>query len=195
MKAFEPQAAALDLRECRWHTLCVDAELLGSAAHLHSSRLQLEVGVDAHCNAGLSAKARADVGQELDLAFGLHVDQNAGRDSLRQLRLGFRGSGEADVARVDAGIQRDKQLGAGSDIQAIHQTRHEVDDGRHRVRLHGVVQADGPRQHGPQLGHTLRQQGSVVGIKRRSTHARGDQRQRLPADGGLPVDPREALQR
>ena len=60
VKALEVEAELPDPREHRGHALGIDAELLGTAAHLHARALQLEVGVDPHRHARARAVARAE---------------------------------------------------------------------------------------------------------------------------------------
>ena len=52
------------------------------------------------------------------------------------------GPGEADLARRHAGVERDLELAAGGDVDAVDDARHERDERRHRIGLHRVVQLD-----------------------------------------------------
>jgi hypothetical protein len=91
VKALEGEAAAADLLEQRRHGFRVHAELLGTAAHLHAGRLQLEVRVDANCDARADAGRVRQAREDVDLARRFDVDENAGRERLRELAFALRG--------------------------------------------------------------------------------------------------------
>ena len=71
----------------------------------------------------------------------------------------------AAAAGPAAGPCGDPQLAAGGDVDAVDQTCHVIDDGRHRVGLHRVVELDACRQRRPQLGHAAGQELPVVGVE------------------------------
>ena len=193
MKPLELQAEPRDLGHCMGDLFGVDAELLGAPTHLHAGRLELEVRVDANRHPRCSNKTLPDRGQQAELTKRLDVDQDACGHGLRQLGFRLSGTGEADFARVHAGVECHPQLDARSHVQPIDETRHVADDGRHRVGLDRVMQADLRGQYGAESFDAGRQELAVVGVKRRAADTRRQQRQRQAADAQLFANQRETF--
>ena len=170
VEAFERQSGSTDFSQQFGNLLGVDAELLGSAAHLHARTFQLEIGIDAGRNARLAARAaiRAllDVSQLSDFAKGFDIDQYAGCNCLSQLLATFSGAGKADVSWICTAVEGNLQFAARGHINAVDQRCHVAHQRRHRVGLHRIVQLNRRRQRGAQLRYTIGKQFPVIGIKR-----------------------------
>ena len=182
VEALETQALGAQQRHRLGDQLDVQPELLGPAAHLHSRALELEVRVHAQGHPRRQAELLLQPAQDGQLAQALGIDQHAGGHGLAQFGLALAGPGEADVARVGAGVQRHLQLASGRHVDAADQAGHQRDHGRHRVGLHREMQLDLSRQHGLQLGHARAQQAAVVGVERRAADTFGQLRERETSD-------------
>jgi hypothetical protein len=95
------------------------------------------------------------VGQHIDLAERLDVDQHASGHGLVQLDVALAWTSEADVLRVGPGVQRHLQFARRGHIDAADQPGHVRHQRRHRVGLHRVMQLDAGRQRRAQRPHTL----------------------------------------
>ena len=195
VKALEPQAEAADLRQRLRHPFGVDSELLRATTHLHSRRLEFEIGVHSNGNTRRHPQALNDAGEEPELPHRFDVDQDPRRDRLREFHFRLARAGEADFVWVHARVEGHAEFRARRHVQAIDQARHVANDGRHGVGFHGVVQADVRGQYFAQLGNTGRQQATIVGIERRRTHARGEHRQGYATDAQFFADQRKAFDR
>jgi hypothetical protein len=91
--------------------------------------------------------------------------------------LDFPGPAKLISRGVRARVEGDQQLGPRCDVESVDAPGKKADEGRHRVRLDRVVQADRPGQRGTQRPHPLVDQLAVVRVKRRAPDARGQQRQ------------------
>ena len=187
MKPFELQSLAADLGQQGRYLFRIDAELLGSAAHLHSRAFQLEVRVNPHRDACRQPQLHGNHGQFADFAEGFDVDQDARRDRLAQFATALAGAGKADFRRIRTGIQRHFKLPSRSDIDAIDQARHDTDQRRHRVGFHRVVQLDGRRECGAQFGNARPEQTPVIGIERCLADPSGKAFERHATDQQLTV--------
>jgi hypothetical protein len=73
------------------HTLRIDAERLGAAAHAHARALDLEVGIDADGEPRPDAQFRADSDGSLCLTLGFEVDGDAAADGGGQFGIALAG--------------------------------------------------------------------------------------------------------
>lgn len=62
--------------------------------------------------------------------------------------------GEADCVRSGAGIERQRHLLCGGNVEAVDPVGQVVDHGGHRIRLDGVVKAHAGGQQAAQFLHT-----------------------------------------
>ncbi len=195
VEALKSQAVAANLGEQVGDLLRVHAKLPGAATHLHPRALQLEIRVDAHGNACCTACLMADRRQLGDFAKRLDVDQDAGGNRLGQLGASLARSGKTDLAWIRSGVESDFQFARRGHVDSIHQSCHVTDQGRHRVRLHGVVQLQRRWQGRAQQRDPAREQLPVVGVERRLADARGESRQRDATNQQLAVLDRELAHR
>ena len=142
MEAFEGEAGLPNFSEKGGDRFGIHSELLGAAAHFHTGTFELEVGVDTYSDASPPASSLLDGGQFGDFAKGFDVDQNAGGNGASQLFGTLSGACEADVAGVGTTIEGHLEFVGRSNVDAIDPFCHIVDDGRHRIGLHCVVDLD-----------------------------------------------------
>ena len=157
--------------------LGIDAEGLGAAAHAHAGRLQFEIGIHAQHHARGDAERLGLLRDAGDLAAGLGIDAHAGGDRPAQFGRALAGTGKADVAWIETGVQRGRQFAARGDVEAVGQSRHVLHHCRHRIGLDRVVQLELRRQGAAHGGHARRDQGAVIRIEGRAADPLGQARQ------------------
>jgi hypothetical protein len=182
VEAKELERQGVEFGEHRRHEFGIDAELLRAAAHLHAAGLELEVRVDADRDLRPQSEPRGDARQPAHLALGLEVHDDAGPCRCLELGVGLAGPGEADLVARDVRGERDLELAARGDVEAVHLPGHVRDDGRHGIGLDGVVQLEVRGQRGPQLLHPAVHHRAVIDIKRRVADLGGDLGEPAPAD-------------
>ena len=145
VKAPELERQPGEFREQRGHGLRIDAELLRPAGHLHSGRLELEVGIHADRDPAVACPLRTrEFGEPPHLERRLHVDDDAGGDGLLELGDGLARSGEADLGARHGRAERDVELRRGGDVEPVDQPGEMLDDAGQRIRLDRVVQLAPP---------------------------------------------------
>ncbi len=185
VETFELESALADLRERLRHLLGVDAELLGTAAHLHPRQLELEVRVDAHGDTGGSALALREGGKQPDLAERFDVEQDAGCEPLRELGLALSGACKADIAGIHAGVERHAKLAARCDVETVDESRHVIHQRRQGIGLHRIMKVDPCGQHLAELRDALVERAAVVHVERRAPDALCKTGERHPSDHEL----------
>ena len=145
MEPQDLQHIVIQRREKVGDHLGIGAEGLGTAAHLHARGLQLEIRIDPQGHGHPVAPLPGELHDPLGFRGRFQNDDDSRFHRGLEVLGGFAGSGEADVAGVDAGRQCDAQLRRGGDIQAIGQACEMRDHRRHRIGFHRVVQADARR--------------------------------------------------
>lgn len=170
----------------------IDPELLRPAAHAHTRALDGEIGIDAHRGERAHPELPRRRGDARELRRRLDLDDDAGCDSLPDLRGGLPGSGEADPIGTDAGVQRVLHLARRGDVDAVDATREVLHEGGHGIRLHGVAELDTRGQKAAQFVDSGVEQRPVVREERCLSDARRHAAQRLAAEAELAVDRAEA---
>jgi len=113
---YEDEPKPTDLLQQLRNRLGIDAELLRTAAHFHSRRLELEIRIDAYRDTSRESQRRRQSREQRDFARRFDVHQHPGRNCLTQLRLLLARPCETDVPRSGTGIQRHLELTRRSDI-------------------------------------------------------------------------------
>ena len=97
--------------------------------------------------------------------------------------------------RVGAAVEGNLEFVGRGDVDAIDEFCHVVDDGRHRIGLHRVVDLDFGGQGRAQFGHAAIQQGAVVGVKRGLANLGGEASEGNAADEQFAVFGAELVHR
>src|SRR5204863_7790658 len=133
-------AKPADLRQEVRHGFGIDAELLRAAAHLHARGFELEIRIHSYGDARTKRRSARKTRQDVDLALRFDIDEDARRKRLRELAFALAGPREADLVRGHPGVERDRELAARRDVDAVDDAGHEPDERRHRIRLHRRVE-------------------------------------------------------
>lgn len=181
MKPSKIRALGRNLGEQRRHLVGVDAEWLGPAAHPHPGGLEVEWRIDAHGGAHALSEPVADRRSACEFPRGFDVERDTRADRQLQLEIALPRPCEADVRGIGTGGERNAQFARRGDIEPVHLPRHPRDELRHRIRLHGVVDADLCGQRRTQISDFRCDHGAVVDEQRRAPACSGDPFGRRPA--------------
>ena len=152
-----------------------NAELvLGLAGRDLGVGLRVDVGIDAHRDAGGATLARGDRRQQFQLGFGFDVDaENVFVERKREFVRGLADAGEHDLLRRDAGGPRALEFAAGHHVGAGAELGKRLDHRLVGIRLHGV--ADERLHVGEGLGEDLvmpPERRGRIAIERGADHSR-----------------------
>ncbi len=129
--------------------------------------LSSKSGLTRTATFGRDPLASRELGETPHLERRLHVDDDAGRDGLLELRDGFSRAGETDVAASLVGVERHRELACGGDVETVDQPGEMLHDAGHRIRLDRVMQLDRGRQDRSQQRDLARHDGAIVDVERR----------------------------
>src|SRR3546814_6423627 len=124
MEAAPFRAAIEDRPDQRRHSLGIDAEGLGAAAHAHARALDFELRVHANGQAGPEAEAIGDPQGPIHFAFRLGVEGDPGANGRFQRQIPLAWPREGEVPGVRARPQCHAKLTRRGDVEAVRSEEH-----------------------------------------------------------------------